>query len=224
MTFRYDVEWERKRRLQLESFHSRSVEELQEELFLLDEIERVSETLPQIVEERERIMMMYHNGVDRVTKEGAQLTLMETINGGSSTINNSSGARRKSIAVTQKSGVQTGTPLSSSQVRRDRKRSIPSVPSSHTTSAESVSSKTSTGPGRKPKPISYPTNLTSTTLTPIRVGLCRHVDKLMLDYGVPLKPTIATPEVIAKYNELRLLLAELAEAKKALESLGQNPN
>lgn len=218
--FRYDAEWDRKRRLQLESYHARPTAEQQDELFIMEEIERVTRSLPELVREREEAMNLYHNGVDRITMDGLQLTMAEVINGGYP-VSVQATPRKKSISGPSAINKQPA----SNNNRRDRKRSIGSAGCSAVVSraggasSETVSkAATGSGPGRKPKPATAPTHLSSTMLQPIRVGLTRHVDRMMIDYGLSARPNFATPAVLAKYDEIRSLLAQLAEAKKALEA------
>jgi hypothetical protein len=218
--FRYDAEWDRKRRLQLESYHARPAAEQQDELFIMEEIERVTRSLPELVREREEAMNLYHNGVDRITMDGLQLTMAEIINGGYP-VSVQATPRKKSVSAPSATNKQPASNIT----RRDRKRSIGSTSCSAVasraggTSSETVSkAATGSGPGRKPKPASAPTHLASTMLQPIRVGLTRHVDRMMIDYGLSARPNFATPAVLVKYDEIRSLLAQLAEARKALEA------
>lgn len=219
--FRYDPEWDRKRRLQLESYHARPSPEQQEELFIMEEIERVTRNLPELIREREEAMNLYHNGVDRITMEGLLLTMTEVINGGYP-ISVQATPRKKSVSGPSALN-KVATSSSTNNNRRDRKRSISSASGSNVASraggasSESFPKASGSGPGRKPKPATAPTNLASTMLQPIRVGLTRHVDRMLLDYGLAARPNFATPAVLAKYDEIRALLAQLAEAKKALE-------
>lgn len=224
-TYKFDTEWERKRRLQIESFHDKPTAEQQEELFIMDEIERVVRVLPDILVSREATMLAYHNGVDRITLDGLQPTLNEVING---PVASSAGRRKGSVAAGTKHTVKLSQPTAphAHSSRRDQKRSVGQPPSgapSRNSSQDSVGSQarpvSGSGPGRKPKPFTYPTNLSSLSLAPIRVGLCRQVDRMMADYGLPIRPAFGTPAVVAKYDEIRALLARLADAKKALEAL-----
>lgn len=222
-TFRYDAEWDRKRRLQLESFHSRPTLEQQEEIYILDEIDRVMRVLPEVIKEREEVMMLYHNGIDRITLSGVQPTMAEVLHGIPTTSVQAT-PRRKSVSTSASGNNNKNGVASASSARRDRKRSISSAQGSGMASrtpgsAETVSKAASSGPGRRPKPTTFPTLLGSTLLLPIRVGLTRHVDRMLLDYGLPMRPNYATPAVMAKYDEIRQLLAQLADAKKLLESV-----
>lgn len=199
----------------------------------MDEVERVVRELPDLIKGREEVMMSYHNGVDRITMDGNQLTIGEVINKNAPPVQQ---ARKKSVAAASAAsgGLRSGGSSLASVApssRRDRKRSVGGTPiaSAAASSAESLPSQphsrpspAQSGPGRKPKPLSYPTHLASTTLVPIRVGLCRHVDRMMQDYGLPPRPTFATETVVEKYNEVRTLLAQLADAKKAVEGHPQS--
>jgi len=185
-------------------------------------------------------MGVYHGGAERIQAEGLLPTLAEVLNGvsvgGSIGSGGSSNGtpRRKSAISTAASGNNR-----LAQPKRDRKRSMGSIQVSGIASratagsTESLASSRSSatpnttsnltggqiGPGRRPKPTTCPTHLASTMLKPIRVGLTRHVDRMMLDYGLPLRPNWATPRVMGKYDELRALMAQLADAKRALEAI-----
>lgn len=221
--FNFDGDWERKRRLQIESFQARPQAELQEELYLLDEIGRTSERLEEILAVREQVMRRFGNAAEWVTPEGLPLTIPDLVAGTVS--------RKKSSAGLPSSVKPIATSTKTSSVKKTadtRKRSISQSQSglgSRSQSVESVSvaPKASAGPGRKPKPFTFPTSLASARITPIRVGLCRHVDRMMLDYGLPVRPSVATPPVVEAFDRVRVMLADLAEMKKALEALS-NPS
>lgn len=212
----YDADWDRKRRLQIESFQARPQAELQEELFVLEEVERVSRSLPRLLAHRQAVMLGYGNGAEWVTAEGLPPSLAEVAGLAAA----GPAARKRSASA---AGLSAAAPKQPKQAaRKDRKRSLTpaaagSLGPSRSQSTESVTKVGSAGPGRRPKPVTYPTSLSSARLTPIRVGLCRHVDRMILDYGLALRPAFATVAVMERLDQIRLLLAELADAKKAIE-------
>jgi hypothetical protein len=224
--FAFDGDWERKRRLQIESFQARPQAELQEELYLLDEIGRTSARLEEILAVREQVLRRFGNAAEWVTAEGLPLTIPDLVAGTVSRKKSISGlpSSLKPVATSTKAGAST----KQQKATDSRKRSVSQSQSglgSRSQSVESVSAapKASSGPGRKPKPFTFPTSLASAHITPIRVGLCRHVDRMMLDYGLPVRPSVATPPVVEAFDRVRVMLADLAEMKKALEALS-NPS
>lgn len=108
--------------------------------------------------------------------------------------------------------------LSNKQKSRKNTSSNPSISSTIPPSSSSTSShhhyQQHNGPGRKPKPVTYEVKLRSQMMKPIKVGLCRHIDRMMLELNVPLRPKCPTERVIAKYDILRAKLIELDALEK----------
>lgn len=63
------------------------------------------------------------------------------------------------------------------------------------------------------------TFLRSAKMLPVKSGLQTKVNTLLEEAGVPVKPTMATAAIIAKYDELREKAKDILEMKKQLEKI-----
>jgi DNA methyltransferase 1-associated protein 1 len=57
--------------------------------------------------------------------------------------------------------------------------------------------------------------LRSAKMQPLRVGSARAVEKILSDFGLPLKPKTPTTAIVEKYDRLRSSIIQLIDARKA---------
>ena len=57
--------------------------------------------------------------------------------------------------------------------------------------------------------------LRSSKMQPLRVGSARAVEKILADFGLPLKPKTPTAAVVEKYDRLRSSIINLIDSRKA---------
>lgn len=80
------------------------------------------------------------------------------------------------------------------------------------------SGSTSAAPSKKPKiTSSTPGNiyLRSTRMHPLRVGSARVVEKILSDFGLPLKPDLPTALVVEKFDQVRSAIIRLIDVRKS---------
>lgn len=192
----YDKEGDRHRRLFLQSLYERDRELNTEEQMLSEIMSKMRLTLSTVVQHRERLLLCT-GGLGQHLLAHAP-TLPELCGGtGPSCGTSRLGAIRKGHNSIPES---TNKSLSRSRKRpgkRDRKKSalgstLP--PSEGDLEVYDAAGSTYSGPGRKPKPSQAQTYVRSAHLKPIRVGLTRHVDKLLGEMG--MRTLIFNPSII----------------------------
>lgn len=182
--FVYKMDEDLKAKAALLAFEARSREQQQEEAFLAEYLQRATPHLSAVWRTREQILMHFAGGAQSVSMYPTIADLL----GHPKAVKASDASGPKAVRVRDRTKER--------QKNRQKK-------------TEEDKAEKSSGPGRKPKPPAFATTLRSLSLKPIRVGLCRHVDRMLLDLGLPTRPACPTAAVIAKYDELRLLLCEL---------------
>jgi hypothetical protein len=61
----------------------------------------------------------------------------------------------------------------------------------------------------------------SARIRPVRIGLTKNVEKLCIDFGVPIRPCIPTQDICAQYDEFRKTLINLIDTRRATDRLEQ---
>lgn len=210
--YNYDKEGDRHRRLTIESLHARDVEKLKEEALLSEMMSDMRISLPMVMQERQRLLL-------RCTTLGQQLlahaqTLPELLG-------MPSRPRRGSISEKGEKGTKSSNKASNRKAEARKRRQANMA----TEEVEWYENAPHAASGRKPKPVMANTLVRSINLKPIRVGLTRHVDKLLLDRGLLTKPAVPTQKVCERFDELRLLLARLTEMQRNVDAMmGVNPS
>lgn len=201
-SYTYDKEGDRHRRLTISQ--PRDTDSLKEEALLSSLLSAMRLDLPAVTQARERLLLTC-GGLGQQLLAHAQ-TLPELL-----------GMRRKSV--------DSKNSKKNAARKEARKRRAGQIEENEIYGQIGPSHA-----GRKPKPVMANTLTRSTNLTTIRVGLTRHVDKLLQEKGlctvllimltfIVNRPIVPTVQVCHKFDELRGLLAKMAEAQKNLDAL-----
>lgn len=215
----YNKEADRHYRLKLDALHRRPYTAGSEELFLSEMMSQLRLVLPRVVQEREKTLLLCCQGFgnhllahspsladlagSRPRKHASNGSVADPVRGHHrhpKTDANKNPANRKS-----------SLPASENKKRR------PSLNGAETWSAAQAAA--SNLPGRKPKPVSCNTFARTLNLRTLRVGLTRHVDRMLLDMGLGVRPTLPTTAVCARFEELRSRMEKLSELQKTLATL-----
>ncbi|PJF20014.1 hypothetical protein PSACC_00187 [Paramicrosporidium saccamoebae] len=202
-SYTYDKEGDRHRRLTISQ--PRDSDSLREEALLSSLLSAMRLDLPAITQARERLLLTC-GGLGQQLLAHAQ-TLPELL-----------GMRRKSVDS------------KNSKKNAARKEARKRRAGQATEESEIYGQAGPSHVGRKPKPVTANTLVRSADLKTIRVGLTRHVDKLLQEKGlcnfllltlkfIVNRPVVPTVQVCKKFDELRGLLAKMAEAQKNLDAL-----
>jgi DNA methyltransferase 1-associated protein 1 len=174
--FVYDKEGDRHRRLKLAALSTRDSEQIREEALLAEIMSQMRISLPLVVTEREKLLICCGGLGQNVLAHAP--TMPELI-----------GAGRNRRGSVENRPNKSSHKQSGSGRKADTKRRRPSavVVSEGENEVYDVAH---AGPGRKPKPAMANTTVRSAMLRPIRVGLTRQVDKILLEMGLR-KPFIS---------------------------------
>lgn len=185
----YDREGDRRHRLNLESLFSREADALREEALLSEALSQLKLVLPEVINQRERLLLNFGGLAVQVLNSKPTLPELMGITRRKSSFSGGADAKRKDSNAASL-GKPTGdgnAPKKSSKKKRPPPKpetlageSTMSTPAGATVRAAPSHS----GPGRKPKPPQYETYVRSSRLKPIRPGLIKHVDKLLMDAGL----------------------------------------
>lgn len=202
--FIYDKTADQKRRMVLESYHSRSLEQSLEEAFVVDYLSKLQqngELESRLAERIETIKML---AGEQFTAGWPTLPELMKIASGKGVARLTDKNKNKKKKKKKPSGVSnTGTT---------------SEPSTKTTA--NVVSKPSVPPTKKVKtssPLSQSGNfyLQSSRVHPLRVGSARAVEKILSDLNLPFKPDLPTEAVVKKFDQVRTAIIKLIDARKA---------
>jgi DNA methyltransferase 1-associated protein 1 len=203
--FVYDKAGDQKRRMVLESYHARSLEQSLEEAFVVDYLSKLQqngELERRLAERIETIKML---AGEQFTAGWPTLPELMKIASGKGVARLSDKSRnkkkKKKKPSSSNSGVQNTT-----------------EPSTKPTA--SVTSKPVAPPTKKVKtssPLSQSGNfyLQSSQIHPLRVGSARAVEKILSDLNLPFKPDLPTAEVVKKFDQVRTAIIKLIDARKA---------
>lgn len=197
--FVYDKSADQKRRMVLESYHARSLEQSLEEAFVVDYLEKLQqngELESRVAERIETIKML----------AGEQFTA------GWPTL-------PELMKIASGKGVARLTEKNKKKKKKKKPASISSQNSNETTLKSNV--KTTTAPPIKKVKTSSPLAqsgtfyLQSSQIHPLRVGSARAVEKILSDLNLPFKPDLPTAAVVKKFDQVRATIIKLIDARKA---------
>jgi hypothetical protein len=205
--FVYDKAVDQKRRMVLESYHARSLEQSSEEAFVVDYLSKLQqngELERRLAERIETIKML---AGEQFTAGWPTLPELMKIASGKGVARltdksrNKKKKKKKSSSSNSNSGVQNT-----------------SEPSTKPTA--SVTLKPVAPPTKKVKtssPLSQSGNfyLQSSQIHPLRVGSARAVEKILSDLNLPFKPDLPTAAVIKKFDQVRTAIIKLIDVRKA---------
>lgn len=219
----FKPEEEASRRQEIESRASANAEQARDSAVVRGYMERFRPRLPGVVRSRESLIRQYSSLLQYASTSPTMPEILGLAPLASASASDSRGSLKASSSSLQSSSKRKAS-AASLITKRNRKDSEVAaagagrLPGSNASSAESVGQQPSMGPGRKPKPSAYPTVLRSSRFKAVRVGLCRHLDKMLADLGLPPRPTVPTAAVCEQFDHLRNLLVDLAEMRKAGDS------
>lgn len=206
--FIYDKEADQKRRMVVESYHARPLEQSLEEAFVVDYLSKLQqngelesrlaeriETIKMLAGEQftagwptlpELLKIASGKGVARLTDKNKNKKKKKKKPSSSGSSSNSSGS-------TQNSTSETAKPANS-------KPTAPPVKKVKTSS-----------------PLTQSGNfyLQSSQIHPLRVGSARAVEKILSDLNLPFKPDLPTVAVVKKFDQVRTAIIRLIDARKA---------
>lgn len=223
--FVYDAELDRRRRMVLESYHARSVEQSIEETFVVDylaQLQQGGELQSRLAERIEIIKLL---AGEQFTAGWPTLPELLKIAAGKGSRFLSKPSKKKTVASHSKrdraahagteSADSSTSSIASMTASPGQKRPAPKpssgdkkLPTSKTTLPAVKKSKTSG--------TSAPCNiyLRSSRLQQLRAGSARAVEKMLADYNLPLRPDLPTAAVMAKFDQVRAAIAQLIEARR----------
>lgn len=197
--FSYDKEIDQKRRMVLESYHARPLEQSLEEAFVVDYLSKLQQNGELERRLGERIETIKMLAGEQFTAGWPTLPELLKIASG------------KGVArLTEKS-------------KKKKKKKKPSSATNEQVTSTSVNKTPSTStapPAKKVKTSSPLTNsgtfyLRSTQIQPLRVGSARAVEKILSDLNLAFKPDLPTAEVVKKFDAVRGAIVRLIDARKA---------
>ena len=209
--FIYDKVTDQKRRMVLESYHARSLEQSLEESFVVDYLSKLQqngELESRLAERIETIKML---AGEQFTAGWPTLPeLMKIASGkGVARLTDKHKAKKKKkkkpSSGTGSSGTGSGNVQNSSET---------------TSKPVTVTPKPSAPPSKKVKtssPLAQSGNfyLQSSQIHPLRVGSARAVEKILSDLNLPFKPDLPTAAVANKFDQVRTAIIKLIDARKA---------
>lgn len=204
--FVYEKSLDQKRRMILESYHSRPLEQSLEEAFVVDYLSKLQQNgeLESRLAERIEIIKML---------AGEQFTA------GWPTL-------PELLKIASGKGVARLTEKNKSKKKKKKSSSSNNNSSGNISEASSsskpsnVNTKAPAPPAKKVKtssPLTQSGNfyLQSSQVHPLRVGSARAVEKILSDLNLPFKPDLPTAAVVKKFDQVRTAIIRLIDARKA---------
>ena len=209
--FIYDKSTDQKRRMILESYNARPIDQSMEEAFIVDYLSKLQnngelesrlseriETIKMLAGEQftagwptlpELLKIASGKGVARLTDKKAK-----------------KGKKKRNRKPTQSQSSQPTSDLTAKPV------STATTKTTTSPSVKKVKTSSSLSTGIHSAGIIY---LMSNRLHPLRVGSARAVEKILSDLNLPSKPELPTPAVIKKFDQIRAAIIKLIDARKA---------
>lgn len=208
--FIYQKSQDQKRRMILESYHARPIEQSLEESFVVDYLSKLQQ-----------------NG-ELERRLGERIETIKMLAGEQFTAGWPTLPELMKIAAGK--GVARLTEKNKSKKKKKKKPASSSSSSSSAAAAIGGGAGSSNSTGTS-NPISQPAHkkvktssplatagniyLTSSRVHPLRVGSARAVEKILSDLSLPFRPELPTPALIQKYDQLRATITQLIDARKA---------
>lgn len=207
--FIYDKAQDQKRRMILESYHARPMEQSLEEAFVVDYLSKLQQNGELERRLGERIETIKMLAGEQFTAGWPTLPELMKIAAGK-------GVAR--LADKNKSKKKKKRPSQSSQASQTvSTTSNAASSSSYTKSTPNSTQQPATKKVKTSSPLATAGNiyLTSSRVHPLRVGSARAVEKILMDLNLPFKPDLPTPALVQKYDQLRATITRLIDARKA---------
>ena len=204
--FVYDKSQDQKRRMILESYHVRPIEQSLEEAFVVDYLSKLQQNGELERRLGERIETIKMLAGEQFTAGWPTLPELLKIAAGK-------GVARLADKNKSKKKKKKNKPSSPTQGTIP----TPSTPSTGNQKSGSSSQQPSAKKVKTSSPLTTAGNiyLTSSRVHPLRVGSARAVEKILADLNLPFKPDLPTPALVQKYDQLRAAITRLIDARKA---------
>lgn len=207
--FVYEKELDQKRRMVLESYHARPLEQSLEEAFVVDYLSKLQqngELEKRLAERIETIKMLAGEQFTAGWPTLPELLKIASGKGVARLTEKNKKKKKKKKPVGSNSGTSNGSESSSKP--------------SNNSSSSSLNKSISAPPTKKVKTSSPLTNsgnfyLQSSQVHPLRVGSARAVEKILSDLNLPFKPDLPTKAVVRKFDQIRAAIIQLIDARKA---------
>lgn len=207
--FIYFKSQDQKRRMILESYHARPIEQSLEESFVVDYLSRLQQNGELERRLGERIETIKMLAGEQFTAGWPTLPELMKIAAGKGVARlaekNKSKKKKKKKPV---GSVGAGSAGSNNSAGNNNVHNAPNTTNITTPVHKKV--KTSS-------PLATAGNiyLTSSRVHPLRVGSARAVEKILSDLGLGFRPDLPTPALVQKYDLLRAAITRLIDARKA---------
>lgn len=205
--FNYDKVLDQKRRMILESYHARPIEQSLEEAFIVDYLSKLQsngELERRLGERIETIKML---AGEQFTAGWPTLPELLKIAAG------------KGVArLTDKNKIKKKKkkrPPTSNSTQTSNSSQTNSTSNNQKSSAQSQQPSTKKVKTSSPLATAGNIYLTSSRVHPLRVGSARAVEKILADLNLPFKPDLPTPALVQKFDQLRSTITRLIDARKA---------
>jgi hypothetical protein len=211
--FVYDKDLDLQRRLILESYHSRPVDQSIEEAFVVDYLEgleRSGQLANRLAERIETIKMLAGEQFTAGWPTLPELLKIAAGKGVARLVDKSDKQQQK-----KKKKKKTNSNSNTNNNPNSNNNQQTNTKSSNTPSSQSSAKRTKTATGSSSGNAGN-IYLSSTKVNPLRVGSARAVEKILADFNLPLKPNLPTPAVIHKYDQLRAAIIRLIDTRKAV--------
>lgn len=200
--FNYDKAADLKRKEHLQSLHSRSSEAASEETFVMDYLSKLQQSGELNARLSERIATIKLLAGEQFTAGWPTLPELLKIaagKGGNRFIDRSAQKKKKKKRQADVSSSSESSPQKkSSQQKSGSSQPTKKVKSSNATPTSACN-----------------IYLRSSKMQPLRVGSARAVEKILFDYGLPLKPDTPTTAVVEKFDRLRSSIIQLLDLRKS---------
>lgn len=219
--FKYEKEFDSKRRMILESYHARPIEQSLEECFVVDYLTKLqlNGELSSRLSERIEIIKMLAG--EQFTAGWPTLPELLKIASGKGVARLTEKNKNKKNKKKRKKVILADGSSSSSEKKNSNSGSNVNINDRHVVTKTTLSSSTSTSASassnKKSKSTSHSSGniyLTSSRIHPLRVGSARAVEKILADLNLSFKPELPTKKVVQKFDQLRSMIVQLIDARK----------
>lgn len=206
--FVYDKSMDQKRRMILESYHARPLEQSLEEAFVVDYLDKLQQTGELESRLAERIETIKMLAGEQFTAGWPTLPELLKIAAG------------KGVARLKEKNKKKLKSKNKNKTK-DQVKDTSQLGSDSSTKASTSNKSGSSSTVKKVKTSSSgPQNagtiyLMSSRVHPLRVGSARAVEKILSDFNLPFKPDLPTPAVVQKFDQVRAAIVRLIDARKA---------
>ena len=219
--FIYDKSLDQKRRMVLESYHARPIEQSLEEAFIVDYLSKLQqngELSSRLAERIETIKML---AGEQFTAGWPTLPELLKIAAGKGVARLADKnkmkkkKKRKPQAGGMNSNVSAETTTTTATTTTNEKKSLNGNEIKQTTQKSAPVPPAAKKIKTSPLHSSGNIYLSSSKVHPLRVGSARAVEKILSDLNLPFKPDLPTPAIVQKFDQIRSTIIKLIDARKA---------